>query len=446
LTQAWLVTPAAAERDQRRAAAALRQRHGLAEGDRIALIVDNSPAALAVILGALRTGIVPVMLHPGLLPAERQVLLDDADPQLVVDDANALDALVDHDHHAGEVDLFDVPKARPMHYTSGTSGRPKGVWSGILGDDDAHALFHDEARIWRFDGTDTTLVCSPLYHSVAVRFSATTLLSNGNVILLERFDAAAVKDALQAHRPTAGFMVPAHLQRLFAAGLTPDDVASFRLLVHAGAPCPEPLKRQAMETFPADSVWEFYGSTEGQFTVCSPQDWRSHPGSVGRARPDRRIEIDGNGQVWCHVPPFARFEYWRDPDKTAEAWTADGSAFTVGDLGRIDDDGFVYLDGRRDDLIITGGVNVYPAEVERALAAAPGVQEVAVFGLPDERWGQMVCAAVVGSTTPEQVQEHAATSLAGHKRPKRVFVVDDLPRTLTGKVRRTAIADELGLG
>jgi len=150
--------------------------------------------------------------------------------------------------------------------------------------------------------------------------------------------------------------------------------------------------------------------------------------------------------VWCHVPPFARFEYWRDPVKTAAAWTADRSAFTVGDLGRLDDDGFLYLDGRRDDLIITGGVNVYPAEVEQALSSAPGVVEVAVFGVPDERWGQMVCAAVVGQTTPEQVKEHAARSLAGHKRPKRVYVVDDLPRTLTGKVRRTAISETLGLG
>ena len=434
----WRITPADAERDQRRAAAAL-QHHGLVAGDRVALSHHNSPALLAVILGALRTGIVPVLLHPGLLPAERALLLDDAEPRLTVD--GDVHALLDHD---AEADLAPYPRARPMHYTSGTSGRPKGVWSGVLGDDDAEALFHDEARIWRFDHADTTLICSPLYHSVAVRFSATTLLSGGTVVLLDRFDAAEALTAMREHRPTAAFMVPAHLQRLFAAGLTPANTNSFRLLVHAGAPCPEPLKRQTMAAFPPDSVWEFYGSTEGQFTVCSPGEWLAHPGTVGRARPQRRLTVDADGQVWCEVPRFARFEYWRDPAKTAQAWR--GSAFTVGDLGRLDDDGFLYLDGRRDDLIISGGVNVYPAEVEEALSHAPGVVEVAVFGMADERWGQRVCAAVIGDTTAEQVRRHAAGSLAGHKRPKDVFIVADLPRTPTGKVRRTAIAESLGLG
>jgi acyl-CoA synthetase (AMP-forming)/AMP-acid ligase II len=440
----WRITPQQSERDQRRAAANLRAQ-GLTAGDRVALIHHNSPALLAVILGALRTGIVPVLLHPGLLAHERALLLDDADPALTIDDDATLRALT---IEGPEAELHDVPRARPMHYTSGTSGRPKGVWSGILDDADAQALFDDEARIWRFTPDDTTLICSPLYHSVAVRFAATTLLSGGSVVLLDRFHPDAVLDAITTHRPTAGFMVPAHLQRVFSNDRppTPDDLASFRLLVHAGAPCPEPLKRRAIDAFPPGAVWEFYGSTEGQFTVCSPEDWEARPGTVGRARPSRRIEIDAEGQIWCHAPPFARFEYWRDPAKTSTTWTPDGSAFTVGDLGRLDDDGFLYLDGRRDDLIISGGVNVYPAEVEQALAHAPGVREVAVFGVPDERWGSRVCAAVIGTATASDVMAHAEASLAGHKRPKEVFMVDDLPRTVTGKVRRTAVAEWLGLG
>ncbi len=140
------------------------------------------------------------------------------------------------------------------------------------------------------------------------------------------------------------------------------------------------------------------------------------------------------------MPEHARFTYWRNPEATARAWR--GDAFTVGDLGRLDEDGYLYLDGRRDDLIISGGVNVYPLEVEQALHDLDGVDEVAVFGLPDERWGQRVCAAVVGAATPEAVQAHARERLAPYKRPKQVFVLDVLPHTATGKIRRLDLADE----
>jgi long-chain acyl-CoA synthetase len=234
-------------------------------------------------------------------------------------------------------------------------------------------------------------------------------------------------------------MVPAHLQRLFAHGHLP-DLSSFRRLVHAGAPCPTPIKEAALAAFPADSVWEFYGATEGQFTACPPDDWLQHPGTVGRARPRRRLEVDDDGLIWCHVPAFARFEYWRDPERTEAAWR--GDAFTAGDLGHLDE-GFLFLDSRRDDLIISGGVNVYPAEVENVLAALAGVEDVAVFGAPDERWGQRVCAAVVGDVRPGAVVDHAHAHLSAYKCPKDVYLVDDLPRTGTGKVRRSRLARQL---
>ena len=211
-----------------------------------------------------------------------------------------------------------------------------------------------------------------------------------------------------------------------------------------GRRAPPPLKRAAIAAFPAGTVWEFYGSTEGQFTACASADWEERPGTVGRARPDRRLEIDAAGTIWCEVPPCARFEYWRDPLRTAAAWR--GDRFTVGDLGRLDDDGFLYLEGRRDDLVITGGVNVYPAEVEHVLAEAPGVDEVAVFGVADERWGQRVCAAVVGDATTAEVIAHARAHLAAYKCPKDVYRVEALPLTSTGKVQRLALAPLLGLG
>jgi long-chain acyl-CoA synthetase len=155
------------------------------------------------------------------------------------------------------------------------------------------------------------------------------------------------------------------------------------------------------------------------------------------------MRADERGQLWCAVPRWARFEYWRAPDKTAAAWS--GDELTVGDLGRVDDDGFVWLDGRREDLVISGGVNVYPAEVEAVLDAHPGVVESAVFGVPDEEWGQRVVAAYVGSADPDEVARWAHERLGAAKRPKEVHRLADLPRTSTGKVRRLDLPGVLGM-
>lgn len=440
------LTAAEAEVRQRRVAAALAAR-GLRPGDRVAFALAGSPDLLCALVGSLRVGVVPVPLAPGLLFHERATILADAEPALVVDSPAALAALVGEPGDP-EADLAPVPLARPLHYTSGTTGRPKGVWSGLLDEAAGAAAVAEEQEVWGFAPDDVTLVCSPLWHSAPLRFAAGTLLAGGTVVVLERFEATAVLDACAAFSPTVAFMVPAHLQRLFALGgpaALSLRLRSFRLLAHAGAPCPASLKRAALAAFPTGSVWEFYGATEGQFTVCAPEEWLARPGTVGRARPHRRLRVDAEGLVWGAPPPYARFSYWRDPARTAAAW--DGDFFTVGDLGRLDGEGYLFLDGRRDDLVITGGVNVYPAEVEAALADVPGVEEVVVFGVTDERWGQRVCAAVVGTATPAEVAARAAERLAPWKRPKEVHVVDaaDIPRTTTGKVRRSAVAAALGL-
>jgi len=435
-----VVRSADSEQDQRRAAAALVSA-GVGRGDRLVVSAASSPALLAVVLGALRTGVVPVVLDPGLPAAERAALAEDADPALDVGDDPA--RLLTGSEQA---ELADVPLARPMHYTSGTTGRRKGVWSGVLGDDDARALAAEEIGLWEFDADDRHLVLSPLHHSAPLRFAIHTLLAGGEVLLPGPFDVARAAGAITALRPTTTFCVPTHLQRLLAHGdAGPDavDWSSFRRLVHAGAPCPEPLKRAVLEALPEGSVWEFYGSTEAQFTVCSPEDWLAFPGSVGRARPGRRLETDERGQLWCEVPRWARFEYWRAPEKTAAAWR--GDRVTVGDLGRVDDDGVVWLDGRREDLVISGGVNVYPAEVEAVLDAHPGVVESAVFGVPDAEWGQRVVGAYVGDADADELATWARERLAAAKRPKALHPVTELPRTSTGKVRRLDLPGVLGL-
>jgi long-chain acyl-CoA synthetase len=433
-----------AERRQRRAAAALHAL-GFEAGDRLALVGPGSADYLCVVLGALRVGIVPVVLNPALLESERQALLADADVRLVLGAGDA-ERLVRE--AAEEVALADAPLARPMHYTSGTTGVPKGVWSGLLEEHEARALLAEEQELWGFGSADVHLCAAPLHHSAPIRFSAGVLLAGGEVVVVAPFVPDAVARAVVEHRPTTTFLAPAHLQRLLALEVPP-GFGSFRLVAHAGAPCPAPLKERVIERCPDGSVWEFYGSTEGQFTACSSVDWQARPGTVGRARPGRDLTVDADGTIWCGIPPFARFEYWRDPAKTAAAvrTDADGATrFTVGDLGRLDDDGFLYLDGRRDDLIISGGVNVYPAEVERVLHTAPGVVDAAVFGVEDERWGQRVCAAVTGAgVTAEAVIAHARGQLAAYKCPKQVVVVEEIPVTPTGKVRRSTLADDLGI-
>ncbi len=423
------------ERDQRHVAGSLHA-HGLGPGDRIALVAGPSGTYLAAVLGALRRGVVPVLVNPALTGREERALLADAEPALVLRDDD-LPGLLD----GPEAELSPVPLARPMMYTSGTTGTPKGVWSGVLDEGDATALVQDEQAVWGFERGDVLLVLSPLHHSAPIRFATGTLLAGGEVVLATPFDAARVAGAIADERPTVAFATPAHLQRLFDLPQLP-PLDSFRLLAHAGAPCSDTVKRRALEVFPRGSVWEFYGSTEGQFTACSSDDWLARPGTVGRARPGRELVVEsaGDGEqgiVWCRVPAHARFEYWRDPVKTAAAWA--GDAFTVRDVGRLDADGYLYLDGRRDDLIISGGVNVYPLEVERVILGHPGVRDAAVFGVADEQWGQRVCAAVVGEVDRGELDGFLRERLARYKHPKTIVRVDNIPVSAAGKVRRAEL-------
>jgi long-chain acyl-CoA synthetase len=451
-----------AEARQRRVAGALRAR-GCRVGDRVAFCLPSSADLICAVLGAARSGVLPVLLNATLTTSERDLLIADAQPSVEVLDHTALTRLLD----GPPAELAPHPLTRPMHYTSGTTGRPKGVTTGVWDEQTARAVFEDEAAVWDFGAGDLHLVCSPMYHTVSVRFCAGTLLSGGSLAILSRFDASTALDALRRLRPTTAFLVPTHLQRILQEpALGPDETFdSLRLLAHAGAPCPPSVKRAIMERVRPGGVWEFYGSTEAQFTVCSPDEWLAHPGTVGRARPGRRLFISpadngdpgdagdpsdvgdtgGAGTIWCDMPAFARFSYWRNGEATEAAWR--GPACTVGDLGRLDADGYLFLSGRRHDLIISGGVNVYPAEVEAVLSAVPGLVQLAVFGLPDAQWGQKVCVAYVAerSGVEDALRAVAATQLAPYKRPKDYFATEELPHTATGKLIRRAVPAHLGL-
>ncbi len=431
----------ASDADQQRRAAGALLASGVVRGDRLLVAAPPSPTVVVVALAAMRVGIVPVVVSPTLLPGERAVIQGSVAPALVLDGTRSLMALLD----GPPTELAPVPLTRPMHHTSGTTGVPKGVWSGV---DEAagRAWVEEEGEVWGFAPDDVHLVCGPLQHSAPLRFAALTLLAGGDLVVPGAFDATGFARALVEHRITSTFVVPAHLQRLLGAGGAGGDgldTSSLRLVAHAGAPCPEPLKRRAIEVFGTDALVEFYGATEGQITSCRAEEWLARPGTVGRARPGRTLRTDPDGTIWCAVPDHARFSYWGEPAATAQAWR--GDAFSVGDAGRLDDKGYLFLEGRRGEIIITGGVNVAPLEVERALASCPGVEDVVVFGVDDERWGQRVCAAIVGTAAPELVQAHARSVLSAHKCPKEVIVVAAIPRSATGKVRRLAMAADLGL-
>ena len=435
---------------------------GLGPGDRLVTLLGNDEDAFALGLACMLAGVVQVPLPPDLHGADLDEIVADADPAAALVDPAVATAMPGRApvhappsdgwaSHRGLDPDADWPRTRPMAYTSGTTGRRKGVAVGVQGPDWGAAVVADEHDAFDRRHGDRHLVVSPLYHSGPSRFAAVTALAGGRVAVLPHFDVPAWQRALREWRPTSLFCVPTHLHRLLAHPDTDADLfASLTLLAHAGAPCPVPLKERLLDLAPDGAVWEFYGSTEGQFTVCPPDLWRQAPGTVGRARPGRRLDLrdvgdDGVGTVWVHAPDHARWSYWRAPDRTAEAW--DGDAFTVGDLGSLDDHGRLTLHGRPGDLVITGGVNVYPAEIERCLLDHPAVGEVVVFGVPDDDWGERVAAAVVPQPghTPDvdDLQAFARARLRRAQIPRTIRIVGDLPRTATGKVARVGLADRL---
>jgi long-chain acyl-CoA synthetase len=442
---------------------------GLVAGDRVALQLGEDPTTFGVLAATCLEGVVAVPLPPDLAPGERREILADADPALLVADPTVVThpptdvtvpvRAVEASDLAGRpaVDPSSPwPRTRPMAYTSGTTGRRKGVHVGVHDPSWGAEVVDDEHAAFDRRHGDRHLVVSPLYHSGPFRFALVTALLGGEVHVLGRFEAAAWRAALRRVRPTSLFCVPTHLHRLLALpDVAADDLASLDLLAHAGAPCPVPLKRRLLDLAPPAAAWEFYGSTEGQFTTCPPGTWEASPGTVGHARPGRRLEVRRPGgavaapgevgTVWCHAPDHARFTYWRDPERTAAVW--DGDAFTVGDLGSLDGAGRLTLAGRPGDLVITGGVNVYPAEVERHLLDQEGVAEAVVFGVPDEEWGERVVAAVVpwpGVTLdPDYLRQRARADLRAAEVPRTIAVVAELPRTATGKVRRVGLAAAL---
>lgn len=428
-------------------------------GDRLATCQPNDVQSFATSWAMMLAGVVEVPVPAGASRDEARQLLRDAEPSHLVltTDAAPVRAAADSLGIAVVQDAAgtptapgaDHPRTRPMSYTSGTTGRRKGVEVGVHDAAWGRSWLEDERSAFADRHGDRHLVVSPLYHSGPLRHALAVADAGGTVEVLPHFDVDLWLATLRRFRPTSMFCVPTHLHRLVHhPDLTPGDLGSLQLLLHAGAPCPTELKRRLHGLAPDGAVWEFYGSTEGQFTVCPPDTWADAPGTVGRSRPDREVQVRDHegapvpvgtrGTVWATAPDHARWHYLGRPEATAEAW--DGDTFTVGDIGHLDAEGRLFLHGREGDLVISGGVNVYPAEVEAILRELDGVGEVAVFGVPDDEWGERVAAAVVAAPgtlpRPDALIAAARERLSPARVPRRVVVVDDLPRTPTGKVRR----------
>jgi long-chain acyl-CoA synthetase len=349
---------------------------------------------------------------------------------------------------AAPLDLDSGPGPELMFYTSGTTSRPKGVVHSALADDAGRrAGMEGQVALWRWTADDVYVMSGPAYHASHCGWALCALYIGATTVITERFEARSWLEEVSRRRGTRSFMVPAHFIRILEL---PEeeraaiDTSNFSLIVHAAAPCPVVVKQRMMAAFPHTEIHELYGASEGGATRISPEEWRTHPGSVGRPWPGVEIRIldeDGDpvtpgesGLVYIRPPGGRRFSYRNDEAATAKAWQDD--AFTVGDIGFLDEDGYLSITDRASDMVLWGGVNIAPREIEEVLYEHPDVVDCAVFGIPDERDGEHL-KAIVQLRRPLEVAEledHVRARLASYKVPHVWEVTDELPRDQNGKV------------
>ena len=450
---------------------------GCREGDRVAWMSFNSLEGAEMANGARRAGLVVVPVNYRLRGAEIAYVLNDSQARVAgagPDHVHAMDA--SRSDVTGDVSFItaagDAPQGwlsfhelvdeasdtftsrsdgigASMSYTSGTTGHPKGAWRPH-GVNIANVL--QIISIFDLGQPDVHLMCGPGYHSAVGFFSVLHQVLGATVVMQPKFDADAALDLIEKHRVTTTFMAPTLLHRLVdAQERRPRDTSSLRALILGAAPCPYALKVRAEKAF-GQVVWEFYGASEtGINTVLRPEDQLRKPGSCGTAVPGQEIRLvrdDGTeaatgepGELMVRNNWLA--EYFNRPEATSQS-LHDGF-FSVGDVAYRDDEGYYYICDRRIDMIISGGVNIYPAEVEAVLHAHPAVMDAAVIGVPDDEFGESVKAVVQlrggMQASPGELIAFASERLAGYKKPKTVEFVDELPRDAAGKLLKRMLRD-----
>ena len=465
-----------------RAADAFR-RLGIRRGDRVLHIHHNRLEAFELGQSLRKLQAVSTPMNWRLKPAEMAYLLNDSGAALMVasegfaDTVDEARALVENAGGRRWVLFEDTPRAGwlnwerlleeadesepptpasptgpTMVYTAGTTGRPKGAYrpQGI----DIEAVFMWIANLG-LRNDDIHLLAGPGYHSAPAAFSGLQQILGATVVVMERFDPLRAVELIERHRVTTTFMAPILVRRILdvpAELRTQHDVSSMRVLIVAAAPFPGDLKRRAVEYF-GPSVWEFYGASEtGLVTLIGPDELLRKPDSCGRVLPGvevRLLDDDGEevpdgtpGELWARSNGILT-EYYNNPEATQRS-LRDGF-FTVGDVAFRDDEGYIHICDRKVDMIISGGVNIYPAEIEAVLAEHPGVEDVAVIGAPDDQWGERVIAVVQrrdgrGAGAAE-LAAFCRARLADYKCPRAFDFVDEFPRDLAGKMLKRVLRE-----
>jgi long-chain acyl-CoA synthetase len=460
---------------------------GLRAGDAIVLMMPNGAELLAVHFAALQTGLYIVAVNWHLVGPEVAYILSDSGAKAFVtherfaavarEAADEAGLAADARFAVGEVPGFrpldelgsGEPPGRPdertmggaMLYTSGTTGRPKGVRRPLTGADPDDV---PGTAIWFFGifgiaphDNHVHLCGSPLYHTAVLNFVTISLQLGHPAVLMDRWDPGEMLRLVEKHRVSHSHMVPTQFTRLLAlpdAERTGYDLSSMRAMIHGAAPCPQSVKRRMLDWW-GPVVVEYYAATEGGGTTIMAEEWLRKPGSVGRPWPGSVVRVlDEDGQEVPTGEPglvylrmgTSSFEYHGDKEKTRKARV--GDLFTMGDVGHLDADGYLFLHDRKSDMIITGGVNVYPAEIEGELAGHPKVADVAVFGIPHPEWGEEIKAVVQpadgvppGDELTEELLAYARTRLARFKLPRSVDYVTELPRDPNGKLYKRRLRD-----
>jgi fatty-acyl-CoA synthase len=456
---------------------------GLRTGDHLALMMENSSALLEVAWAAQRSGLYYTALNSHLRQGEVQHILDDcgAVAFFVSGRLGGVARELDLERIrlrvavSGEVAGFesydevlargmptpvaDQAEGREMLYSSGTTGVPKGVRktlsAGPPGDPTSASVIIAANIGARGIGADTVYLSpAPLYHSAPLVYCMATHRLGGTCVVMESFDAEQCLDAIERYRVTHAQFVPTMFTRMLR--LPEEDRGAFDLsslvwVVHAAAPCPVPVKRQMLEWW-GPIIHEYYAGTEDiGFAQITPEEWLAHPGSVGRPMGEVHIVGPDDDEVPVGQPGtvyFAGgrdFDYHNDPEKTAKMRNAQGWR-TLGDVGHLDEDGYLFLTDRASDMVVSGGVNIYPREAELVLATHPRVVDVAVFGVPDEEMGEALLAVVQpddpdGPPEPAELQAWCRQRLAPYKCPRSVVFIETMPRDPSGKLFKRLLRD-----